>query len=161
MNGDPTTGENLNLVDLIDLLIAPAAPERISMAPQTVGWLVLAIALIVVLGLLIWRIAARRRADSYRRIALARLAGVGNDPVAIAEILRRTALVAFPREKVASLSGRDWLDFLDRTGGGSEFLETAGKALAEAPYRPDPAPSDRLAAMAERWVRRHRQETGS
>jgi len=122
---------------------------------------VLTIALVVIVAVLIWWIAARRRADSYRRAALARLAAVGNDPVKIAEILRRTALVAYPRAQVASLSGADWLDFLDRTGGGSEFRESAGKALAEAPYRPGPAPSERLEALAERWIRAHREETGT
>lgn len=150
--------ETVNLVDLIDMLVPPAEPERISLVPQTAGWLaVLAVGVSVAL-IVIRAWVRRRRAERYRRDAVDLLAASGNDPVAIAAIVRRTALAAFPRADVASLSGAAWLAFLDRTGGGSDFSKGAGRALAEAPYRRACVAPDALSAVAERWVRTHRRE---
>jgi hypothetical protein len=55
---------------------------------------------------------------------------------------------------VASLTGRDWLAFLDATGGG--FAEGPGAALAVGPYRREGAPVPGLGQVAARWVRQHR-----
>ncbi len=50
----------------------------------------------------------------------------------MAVVLRRAALSAGPRERVASLSSRDWLAFTDAAGGG--FSDGPGRTLWEAPY---------------------------
>lgn len=161
MNGEGDSSEIGTLVDLIDRLISPLEPEPISMGPQTAGWLVVLAALSVVGSALIRWFVRRHRADQYRRDALERLKVVGDDPTKIAEILRRTALAAYPRAQVASLSGLDWLAFLDHTMDGSGFCEGAGQVLAEAPYRRASARIDSLGTLAERWVRTHRQEAGA
>jgi hypothetical protein len=130
------------------------------MAPQTAGWTVLTVVLTLVLAWLAWRWVQRWRANAYRRAALAELDAAGDDPAAVADIVRRTALAAWPRDRVASLSGTDWLRFLDATGGGGGFLDGPGAALASAPYRSDAAvPAPGLGALAARWVRRHRVES--
>lgn len=145
----------LTLVDLIDLLEPPPDPAPISMLPQTVGWIWVGLALIGILGFAIHRWRVRRAANAYRVAALAELKSAASDPVAIADILRRTALMAFPRTDVAGLHGDDWLAFLDRTGGGSAFREGQGRALATAPYRPGEAPAG-LAGLAAGWIRGHK-----
>jgi hypothetical protein len=154
MNEDdpaPTT-----LIDLLNELAEPPEPSPVAMVPQTWGWAVLAALLALALAWLAWRAWRRWRADAYRRAALAELAAAGDDPAVIAEILRRTALAAWPRERVAGLTGRDWLVFLDDTGG-TGFGDGPGAVLAEAPYR-ERAPVPGLGEIAERWVRRHRVE---
>lgn len=151
----PTT-----LIDLLDRLVEPPEPAPVPMTPQTWGWTVLAAALALALAWIAWRAWRRWRADAYRRAALAELAAAGDDPATIAGILRRTALAAWPRERVASLTGRDWLAFLDATGGGGSFGEGPGALLAEAPYRADAAPRPGLGAIAAHWVRRHRAGAG-
>jgi hypothetical protein len=162
MNEADATPEVVNLVDLLDRLAEPPQPAPISIAPQTAGWTVLAVLLALVLVWLAWRGVQRWRANAYRRAALAELDAAGDDPVAIADILRRTALAAWPRERVASLSGADWLRFLDATGGGGGFADGPGAALAGAPYRSDAAaPAPGLGALAARWVRRHRVASGA
>jgi hypothetical protein len=162
MNEGDAAAEGINLVDLIDRLAEPLQPAPVSMAPQTAGWTVLAVLLALVLAWLAWRWVQRWRANAYRRAALDELDAAGDDPAAIADILRRTALAAWPRGRVASLSGADWLHFLDATGGGGGFLEGPGAALASAPYRSDAAAAaPGLGALAARWVRRHRVETGA
>jgi hypothetical protein len=161
MNEQNLATEGVNLVDLLDRLAEPLEPAPVSMAPQTAGWTVLTVVLALVLAWLAWRWVQRWRANAYRRAALAELDAAGDDPAAVADILRRTALVAWPRDRVASLSGADWLRFLDATGGGG-FLDGPGAALASAPYRSDAAaPAPGLGALAARWVRRHRVETGA
>jgi hypothetical protein len=147
----PTT-----LIDLLNQLVEPPEPPPVAMTPQTWGWAVLAALLALTLAWLGWRAWRRWRGNAYRRAALAELAAAGDDPARIAEILRRTALAAWPRERVASLTGRDWLAFLDATGGG--FAEGPGAALAVAPYRREGAPVPGLGQVAARWVRRHRVE---
>src|SRR5262245_3171457 len=59
---------------------------------------------------------------------LSRLAALGRDDSrevtsALALLVRRTALAAFPRQEVASLAGPAWLAFLDRSYGGHEFSQ--------------------------------------
>jgi hypothetical protein len=149
----PTT-----LIDLLNELVEPPEPPPVAMTPETWGWAVLAALLALALAWLAWRAWRRWRANAYGRAALAELATAGDDPATIAEILRRTAFAAWPRERVASLTGRDWLAFLDSTGGGG-FSDGPGAALVEAPYRDGDAPVPGLGEIAARWVRRHRVET--
>jgi len=159
MNEDDARPKLENLVDLIERLAEPPEPTPVSMAPQTAGWIVLAVLLAFIVAWLIWRALLRWRKNAYRRAALAELETAGDDPAAIAVILRRTALAAWPRQDVASLHGADWLHFLDTTSSGAGFIDGPGSALVGAPYRSaTAAPVPDLGALAVRWVRCHRVE---
>jgi hypothetical protein len=147
--------KNLTLVDLIDMLAEVPEPPPVSMLPQTGGWVVLGLLVVALLGWLMWRAVGRYRANAYRRAALEALASAGDDPTAISQILRRTALVVYPRDAVASLEGDAWLRFLDSTVAGDAFGAGVGKALADGPYRSSP-PVAGLGALAKRWVHEHR-----
>ncbi|MFK7870331.1 MAG: DUF4381 family protein [Roseobacter sp.] len=150
----------LNLVELYDRLVLPAAPAPVSMWPQTAGWLWLLAALVVLMTFLAWRIYAWRRATAYRRAALAALAVAGDDPAAIADILRRAALAAYARDRVAGLYGRDWLQFLDKTAGTSFATSPAGEVLATAPFKAQPAHPD-LHREAVLWIKAHHRNAGA
>lgn len=149
-----------NLVDLIGQLVPPVEPPPVSMMPQTAGWAVLGAGVLLGLGLLAWRMWRTWRANAYRRAALWALGRAGDDPAAIAEILRRAALAAYPRRDVAGLSGENWLAFLDETGPEPVFVNGPGRVLAIAPYRPVEDGGPALRAIAETWIRRHRREGG-
>lgn len=146
-----------NLIDLMELLAEPSEPPAISMLPQTQGWLWLTLIVgLVVIGL-VWRQVRRWRANAYRREALAALARSESDPVKVAEVLRRTALAAWLRRDVAALTGMDWLEFLDQTGGGGRFTKGIGNDLIRAPYATN---QDRMAnadlqSLAADWIRHH------
>lgn len=159
MNPKTPAGEPDNLIDLINKLAPPPAPDPVSMVPQTLGWIVLGLIALGLVVWLAWRSYRNWRANAYRRAALVELAACNADPAAIADILRRTALSAWPREAVASLTGEDWLDFLDQTGGNGGFGDVAGRVLLSAPWRARAAaPSPELAGMAAHWIRHHEVE---
>lgn len=147
-------------------------PEPVAWWPPAPGWW-LAAALILGLGvsaLLWWRIRRRRTAPA--RAALAELSALrsrfaqGMDgrrfAGQVSALLRRLALVRYPRGQVAGLAGPQWLAFLDRTGGGGGFTQGPGRVLCELPYRSG-GPSDPaagwepagLADLAARWIRTH------
>ncbi len=123
------------LAGLVDI---PLPPE-VSLWPQTwplrIAIVVLAVALIGAL----WWLARRWWANRYRRAALAELDALpAPTQGALALLVRRTALSAFPRADVAALSDMAWLAFLDRTYGGTGFTQGPGRALAAGPYEPQP-----------------------
>ncbi len=151
--------QGLSLVELLDRLEPVPQPAPISMWPQTIGWLLLLLIVLLALGYLGYRLARYRRRTAYRRAALAELAACPDDK-ALALLVRRTALAAYPRARIASLSGRAWLTFLDRTGAGSDFTEGPGKSLATAPYRDTAAETGTRQAVS-RWIRRHRPDQPS
>ncbi|WP_172292861.1 DUF4381 domain-containing protein [Pseudoruegeria sp. HB172150] len=149
MNPDET--EPQNLIDLLNQLIEPPVPEPVSMAPQTAGWWVLGALVIAAFAYALWRLWAGWRANAYRREALASLLEAGDDPAAIATVLRRTALAAYPRRDVAGLSGADWIAFLQSTG---DFPVAAGPALTHAPYA-KAVDAASLHDAADHWIRKH------
>ncbi|SLN45804.1 hypothetical protein ROA7450_02230 [Roseovarius albus] len=149
--------EGLSLVELIDLLEEAPQPAAIAMTPQTPGWLVLGAACLVVAVWLSRHLIRKKRANAYRRAALQALDKAADDPAQIATILKQTALVGYPRKRVASLSGSEWLAFLDGSFPGSGFAKGAGKTLTTAPYS-DSAAAPELSTLARKWVREHRPE---
>lgn len=150
MNEDGTA---INLVDLINRLSEPPAPEPVSLVPQTAGWWMLGALMLSALAVGIWRAWRRWQAEAYRRTALRQLDRTAQDPAAIAMVLRRTALAAYPRREVAGLAGEDWVAFLQRTG---DFPVTAAPALTHGPYTSG-SDAGQLRIAAERWIRTHRR----
>jgi len=151
---------NTSLVDLLDQLVVPDAPPPVSMVPQTAGWAIVGVLLLVVLFYGLWRAVARHRANAYRRAALAELAQAGDDPAHVAAILRRTALVAYDRRLVAGLADDDWIAFLERTGGAPWGDELRPQLLI-GPYSDKSGASPELTARVARWIRSHRREAAS
>ncbi len=147
--------EGLNLVDLMDLLEPLQEPPPISMFPETAGWIWLGLALLLGLAALVWQFLRHRRKNAYRRQALRELRDSPDDAAHLATLVRRTALAAFPRNEVASLHGRIWLMFLDRTYGGSGFSAGPGQQLASAPYAAGRKETS-LKALVRTWIRKHR-----
>jgi hypothetical protein len=125
--------------------------------PQTVGWYVIfAITGVLILWMII-RSLRRWLANAYRRQALRELTVV--PPEQLSTLLKRTALAAWPREKVASLSGEAWLRFLDESGGSDAFQRSPANRVEEITLRPASLSSEDehlLRAAVSAWIRRHR-----
>ncbi|MEM1235711.1 MAG: DUF4381 domain-containing protein [Pseudomonadota bacterium] len=155
MNPEDTNEGPTNLADLMAELIPPPEPEPISLLPQTLGWPLLAIILIVAVVVFGRRYVKARRAEAYRAAALTALDEAGSASLAVATVLRQTALAAYPRSQVAGLYGQDWLEFLKATSNDSRFLGDAGQALVTAPYAGSAALPDATLGLVRHWIRRH------
>lgn len=154
---------DLSLPELLDLMHPIVEPDAVSWLPQTPGWWIV-LGWSLGCGLLLIRHRRRRAAKNrYRRAAEAELDAIAivsdSDPLhaaeAIAELLKRTALSAFPRDRVATLTGPEWAAFLVRSAGNDESIAAVAARLSEAAYRPD-ADGRQLIEAARRWIRRHR-----
>jgi hypothetical protein len=150
----------------LDRLHDIATPPPVPWWPPAPGWFVVAGIALAVLSSVAWVGIARWRRNRYRREALTELDRITRDPrvpsslTHIAELMKRVALAAYPRDWVASLTGDAWLAFLDATGGTDAFTRGAGRVLKEAAYRKD-APSDpseivNLSGVVRHWIAHHR-----
>ena len=137
-------------------------PEALSLwPPAPIWWVLVGVVLAWVLLAIVWGWRLYR-GQAYRRAALAELASIQPHALELLPaLLKRTALAGFPREQVASLSGKDWLSFLDRTSGTTAFTNGAGRLLLSLTYeskQPDPTEAARLIEVARGWIRRHGHE---
>lgn len=157
----PEAFGNYALGDFVELV----APAAISWWPQTVGWWWLGAALGVLASRRGWQALRRWYRNRYRREAAARLlrlAGSAEGSVAVADInrlLKLAALAAYSRERVARLSGQEWVDFLNRQCAAPPFAPEQGRLLALAAYtggKTDAPGGRQLLAASLAWVREHR-----
>jgi hypothetical protein len=146
------------------------APQEVGIWPPAPGWYIMGGLLLLGLALLtiIW--FRKRKNKRYRFLALKQLQEIsfaaGQNPgpgdiQALNRLLKQTALSTFPREQVASLSGEDWLDFLDRTYKGSIFSGQHRALLLDSAYRKEiqvDIHSDQwiqLISEIETWIKKH------
>ena len=152
--------EGLNLPQLLELLHPPVEPEPLSWLPQTLGWEIAALWALTMLLLLAVIAYRRHQARRYRREALRELEQIESNPNAsdaaarVAELLKRTALARYPRQRVASLWGDEWAEFLIESCNGDAQVRLAAPRLAAAAYSEDVNAAE-LIAPARRWVRMH------
>jgi len=157
MSADP--GDLANLADL-------ALPPPPALWPLAIGVWIIVAALAAALAIFVWRALKRHRADAYLRAASAeldRLAGAppGDAPdhaEAVSAVLKRAAIVAYGRERVAALTGAAWVGFLSDTGPpGESSRAMAGLAARRADQPGDPAAAaGQLIAGARAWLRLQR-----
>jgi|ERR1700733_3803401 Domain of unknown function (DUF4381) len=131
-------------------------PPPPAWTPQTVGWYILfAIAGLVV----IWTAVPLVRgwfANRYRRAALQELALL--PPSEFSALLKRTALAAWPRERVASLSGAEWLKFLNEAAGDETFHSPPADRIEEMALQSVTLSNEdehALRGAVATWIRRH------
>ena len=162
MNTDATS------LDRLHDIIMPAPVPWWPLAPGwywVLGLLVVMLLAALITGLIRWQ------HNRYRREALAELArqevALQNADLrspallSLAELLKRTAVTAFPREDVATLTGPKWFEFLDYTARGSRFHDALGAMLENAIYDPravDTLDPQRLHSVVEairHWIKFH------
>ena len=131
-------------------------PPPPSWVPQTIGWYVLFGLLCALALYFIAREVRRWLQHRYRRDALRELQSV---PVnQLSEVLKRTAMVTWPRSQVASLTGQKWIEFLAAYSKAREFNSGPGNRIEDIALgecRVTSQDEQRLRKLASDWVRTH------
>jgi hypothetical protein len=162
--GVPLPASPPSLEQLRDLQL----PAEVGLWPPAPGWWLLAALLLgglVWAGLVLWRHWQR---NAYRRAALALLHSYqqqlqqDNNPqrylTRVAQLLRRTALSAYPQQPLAGLTDRAWRQFLIDSSGLDAFNGSAGDALMHGPYQATlEFDTAAVAQLARDWIRQHKR----
>ena len=141
-------------------------PNMIENWPPAPGWWLLAILALVFLIVVINRCLRHWRDNQYRREAIKEINELlkdwqyhQNDQVyltSLQELLKRVALTAFPRDKVASLTGEAWVQFLDRSTDSRDFSVGEMELLVDGAYKPSLVVNiESIQYLATQWIKRH------
>lgn len=147
-------------------------PSDPSIWPLALGWwFVLAICLVFAVWLF-FIIRKHLLIRKHKRMLFDELSQLENklkrspDKNLIAEtnvLLRRIALAYSPESRVASLTGSDWLEFLDNSGNTHNFTKGAGRILIDAPYRSGQLENynaEEFIPLIRSWVTRNARKVG-
>jgi Domain of unknown function (DUF4381) len=154
---------NLDLTSL-DRLHDVIVPAPVPWWPPAPGWVVIGFLLALVFVYWLIRGVRHWQSNCYRREALELLETVHDSGVELATLIKRVALSVYPRARVASLTGDQWLSFLDQTGRTDAFTKGSGRWIARLAYEPQliaslpDAERRGLIAAVRDWITRHRVE---
>jgi len=167
---DPASLQNLN-----DIVL----PATVGWWPLAPGWYFLFGLLLTALAWFGYRTLYRWMNNRYRRAALLELqlleerihATEERDAEArdtnlrqIPILLKRTALSAYPRSQVASLSGKDWFHFLNSTVKNPSFTDSTASTLNKISYSlgelgaVDSRSITTLLNASRHWLKHHQPE---
>jgi hypothetical protein len=146
MNDSSTSLDRLH-----DLVLPPAVPWW----PLATGWYVVMAIILVFLLVFAYRTWESWKANAYRRAALSQLAEA-KDALAIAELLRCTALAVAPRHVIAEKTDMAWTNWL--IGQCPEAMPDAVRTqLTDGIYDrlAEDADVRALREYAARWIKNH------
>ncbi len=144
-------------------------PDPVSGFPSAPGWWLLVILICVgVFFLLRWLVRYWRN-NRYRRVGISQLNEIfkhfefDEDQkqylASFSELLKQLALTIYPRDAVASLTGEEWVAFLDRSADSKAFSMGAGQVLMYSTYeREANFDVQELHKLGLNWIRKHRRE---
>ena len=161
-SSDPASLLNLN-----DIVL----PEAVNWWPLASGWYYLIGFLLLVLAWFIYKTIQGWNSNRYRRAALHQLqllaieikdnekrdAGLRQVPV----LLKRIALSVYPRSQIASLTGKNWHDFLNSKVSTASFTEATAGVLDKISYSVgdlntvDTDAADKLLKACKHWLKHH------
>ena len=127
-------------------------PPPIPLWPATPAWYVLGALILLALLWMAWHGWKAWRHNAYRRAALREL-DAAQAPAEIAILLKRTALAAWPRARVASLTGAEWAAWLRASAPRARLTKAMAQLLAELAYLPATPAGAKDAARS--WISRH------
>ena len=140
-------------------------PQPVGWWPLAPGWYVLMVLVLLMLAGLVYAIRRLYLNGLAKRQALrllatyqqqhAREANSQLTSARVSELLKRVALVYFPRDRVASLQGESWLVFLNETGKDLDF-DSLRHDLLELPFHSKSNSNNDdlhlLFDMAKKWI---------
>ena len=150
----------------LDQLRPNHLPDPIGLWPPAIGWWLLTVIVLIILGSVSYWLIKRWRKNRYRKqgrkqaeVLYAEFQNHQN-PRQFAHdcnrLLKQIALHAYPQKDIAGLHGQQWQDFLAETGSNKAFVNGAGKALGEGRFTPDWTPDvAALHSLTLSWIRKH------
>ena len=154
--------ENSEIQDII-------TPDQVSFWPPQPGWYAVCIVLILVLVFLIIKIIQNKKRNAYRHSAILTIDNIPENTaieatiMEINTILKACALKAFPRDKIANLSGKVWIEFLIKSSKNIHFNDIHKKMLSIGPYQKisqtayRPEDVSGFIAISKQWIKTHRK----
>jgi hypothetical protein len=145
-------------------------PTAIGLWPLAWGWWALCIFILVALFSSIFFVRRFKTRNGYRAFALTELKKISQQYSsdqnaeylqALALLLRRTAISAFGQKFNASMTGEEWLLWLDAqyTKNSTDFSAGVGRVLRLGQYQKNPEFNRAaLHALAYLWVKQHRNQ---
>ncbi len=141
-------------------------PDPVSWLPVTLGWRIVLVILLARFSWSAFKYSRKWWHDRYRRSALRKLEHIfTSDSVSsarlrsVAELLKATALHAYPRDEVAALSGTAWIGWLNQHAKEPLFDNELRNLLTTTLYRSegniDAAQLDQLRTAAAHWISQH------
>lgn len=145
-------------------------PEEVAAWPLAPGWYVLSALIFLLWVFLVFRFVKKRKKNAYRREALRQLEKIEKleqsqvypaDLAHVNRLLKITAMQTYTREKVASLSGHAWLEFLSNSSP-CDFTVAPGNLIEMSGFQHSGKvhiSSDQWSKIlkeARLWVQEHR-----
>ena len=144
-NNLPTASANIP-ADPLEQLKDIHLPDAVSWWPLALGWWVLLFLVLVIIALGVYlyiRSQRQTRQEIIIEQALQHFDRLQTQALnaktlimELSALLRRTAISLYGREKIANLTGKNWLLFLNEYGSTTAFTEGVGQVFADQPYRP-------------------------
>jgi len=146
-------------------------PEAVSWWPPAIGWWLLPVLLLIIAAAVYLLIKYKRNfkpQPAYKKIAMRELHKIRQDfnqkeaskeasieqLRAISTLLRRVALCYLPRESVASLTGKQWVDQLNQLTQDTFFSNQLGMLISSAPYKSHAEFNpEELTNICEQWIK--------
>lgn len=137
-------------------------PAHVSIFPLATGWyIVIAIIFILIAVLTWWQLRRHKKKQQQQEIfsllkQIEANAVTTSDEKTIEEcsiLLKRVAVAKFPEQKPQLLFGKNWLQFLDKTGKTTEFTSGSGHYLGEIYQKQQLEDKEAFFALIEKWLR--------
>lgn len=141
-------------------------PDPVGVWPPAIGWWLLVLIGIVlfIAALKGWR--SYQQKWRYRRSALRQLntefkqwqqqSNTDTTLYAMLALLKRTAITAYPQAAVGSLSGEQWLLFLDSHTTKPCFTPELQQTISQSLYQPQvEADIPKLYLACQQWIKQH------
>ena len=139
-------------------------PVRVSYWPLQPGWYLLIAIVLILLLLMVWKRYKRWLKDAYKREAIKSVQTLSNDKdffFQLNQIIKAVAINSYGREKVASLSGKEWTTFLQKSEEAVVFSSNVLKSLESQQYQErenqtENSVIDMHKLESIKWIKKHK-----
>ena len=111
-------------------------PEPIGFSFDAPGWTILLGIIIFILIILAYKKFQEYQKNKYRRFAISSIKSLTSPEFTmeeiifkISEILKRVSITSYGRNEIASLNGKDWLEFVSQKNKNKSFFQKKSKAI--------------------------------